>query len=287
GAFAAYHRAVLVHPNFGWDFLFREIVALLPGISATVEGAGTADNPWRISLGAPLGALNLELVAWNAQTSGNAADDQQLRLGLRLVAASSPFTFSWLAELLAFDLPQAGSGRVALVGAQHAAVRVAPAFSGPLLGGLAGTNLSARVGSAGIRVDWTPGTDVTWRASLDNIRLQAGADIVDVPAIVFPPPAGFDLANPAAAAAVFGLTPTTLERLLLLLAAQATNGLGPQAVRLTSMLGMHRQQVGVPADWPTWSDPAAPGRLLTDPLGAFRSWLSRLATSASADGVPH
>src|SRR6185503_2323975 len=142
-------------------------------------------------------------------------------------------------------------------------------------------------GSAGIRVDWTPGTDVTWRASLDNIRLQAGADIVDVPAIVFPPPAGFDLANPAAAAAVFGLTPTTLERLLLLLAAQATNGLGPQAVRLTSMLGMHRQQVGVPADWPTWSDPAAPGRLLTDPLGAFRSWLSRLATSASADGVPH
>jgi len=287
GAFAAYHRAVLVHPNFGWDFLFREIVALLPGISATVEGAGTADNPWRISLGAPLGALNLELVAWNAQTSGNAADDQQLRLGLRLVAASSPFTFSWLAELLAIDLPQAGSGRVALVGAQHAAVRVAPAFSGPLLGGLAGTNLSAWVGSAGIRVDWTPGTDVTWRASLDNIRLQAGADIVDVPAIVFPPPAGFDLANPAAAAAVFGLTPTTLERLLLLLAAQATNGLGPQAVRLTSMLGMHRQQVGVPADWPTWSDPAAPGRLLTDPLGAFRSWLSRLATSASADGVPH
>jgi large repetitive protein len=287
GAFAAYHRAVLVHPAFGWNFLFREIVELLPGVSVTVTGSGTPDDPWRIALGAPLGPLALELVAWNAQTSGVAGDDQQLRLGLRLVAASAPFLFTWLAELLAFDLPAAGSGRVAIVGTQRVSVRVEPAFSGPLLGGLAGSNLTASVQSANVRVDWTPGSAVMWRASLDNIRLQAGADVVAVPAIVFPPPAGFDLANPAAAAAVFGLTPTTLERLLLLLAAQATNALGPQTVRLTSMLGIHRQQAGLPADWPTWSDPAASGRMLTDPLGALRGWLARVVTSASADGVPH
>lgn len=287
GAFAAYHRAVLLHPAFGWNFLFREIVELLPGVAVTVSGMGTPDNPWRIPLGPPLGPLELQLVAWNAQTSGVAGDEQRLRLGLRLVAASAPFSFTWLAEVLAFDLPAVGAGRVAVVGAQHVGVRVEPAFSGPLLGGLAGANLAASVQSANVRVDWTPGSAVDWRASLDNIRLQAGADAVAVPSIVFPPPAGFDLVNPAAAAAVLGLTPATLERLLLLLAAQATNALGPQTVGLTSMLGIHRQGSGLPADWPTWNDAAAPGRMLTDPLGALRGWLARMVTSASADGVPH
>lgn len=287
GAFAAYHRAVLLHPAFGWNFLFREIIELLPGVAAAVSGAGTPDDPWRIPLGTPLGPLELQLVAWNAQTSGVAGDEQRLRLGLRLAASVAPVSFTWLAEVLAFDLPAAGSGRVAAVGTQRLGVRVEPAFSGPLLGGLAGTNLNASVQSANVQVDWTPGSAVHWRASLDTIRLQAGADVVAVPSIVFPPPAGFDLANPAGAAAVFGLTPATLEKLLLLLAAQATNALGPQAVRLTSMLGIHAQQSGLPADWPTWIDPAAPGRMLTDPLGALRGWLARMVTNAGADGVPH
>ena len=39
-----------------------------------MQGTGTPDDPWRVPLGPAIGALELQLAAWNAQTSGNAAD---------------------------------------------------------------------------------------------------------------------------------------------------------------------------------------------------------------------
>jgi len=47
--------------------------------------------PWRVPLAAAAdNAIALELIAWNAQTSGNAADSQQLRIGLRAIAQRTP-----------------------------------------------------------------------------------------------------------------------------------------------------------------------------------------------------
>lgn len=286
GAIAAYHRAVLRSANFGWDRLFGELLALI-GAADAVEGAGTPANPWRIPLGPPVGAMELALAAWNAQTSGNAGDPQQLRLGLRLGATSEAVAFGWLAEVLAFDLPAAGSGHVAIVGAQHLAVTVEPAFAGTMLDGAAGPTIGLSVERARAALDWTPGDRPQWQVELQGLHIQAGADAIDVVAIAFPPPAGFDLANPAAAAAKFGLTPETLAKLLALLATQASGALGPQAARLTGLLGMHSHAPGLPADWPNWIDPAAADILLTDPLAALRSWLKRLLCGVSADGVPH
>ncbi|HEV7912273.1 MAG TPA: hypothetical protein VGP22_00790, partial [Albitalea sp.] len=120
-----------------------------------------------------------------------------------------------------------------------------------------------------------------------NLQIDAGGDVFTVPSIALPAAAGFDLANPVAAAALFGLTPTTLERLVALLVAQAASLLPGATRELTALLGLHRFAAALPADWPQWADPAAPGRSLTDPLAALRAWLQRMLVSASADGRPH
>ena len=99
--------------------------------------------------------------------------------------------------------------------------------------------------------------------------------------------AGFDLADPVAAAATFGLTPSTLEKLTSLLLAQAAAAVGEDARRLTALIGLHRFAEGLPEDWPTLAAPADPGRLLSDPLAAARDWLQRLASGASAAGESH
>src|SRR6185503_7056316 len=129
----------------------------------------------------------------------------------------------------------AGAGSVAIVGAQHLRLSVEPAFSGALLDGLAGTDLSAEVDAAALSLDWTPGGAAAWHAGLQGVRLHAGAEDIVVPAIAFPPAAGFDLSDPAAAAAAFGLTPATLETLVRLLATQAAGAAGPAMARLTGL----------------------------------------------------
>ena len=84
-AIAAVHRAVLLDATHNWSFLLEEITAIA-GITGAVSGTGTRNDPWRVSLAAP-GIIDIELAAWNAQTSGVATDPQKLRLGLRASVA--------------------------------------------------------------------------------------------------------------------------------------------------------------------------------------------------------
>lgn len=283
GAIAAVHRAALLDAAHGWGVLFGELASLLPGLPGGVAGTGSAADPWRIALGPALGSLQLHLAAWNAQTSGNPADDQRLRIGLRLAADAAPLGFSLQSEVLAFDLPASGAGHLAFVGAQALRLAVTPAYSGTLFD----AEVSASVAALAAELDWAPGARMAWRVGLENVRVDAGADSFSVANLGFPPAAGFDLSNPAAAAAAFGLTPATLEKLLSLLLGQAASTLGDDARDLAALVGLHRFAAGLPDDWPTLASGAAPGRLLTDPLAAVRDWLARLLTSASATGDSH
>ena len=281
GAIAAIHRAALVDATQSWDHLFAEVIALLPGLPGAMQGTGTPDDPWRVPLGPAIGALELQLAAWNAQTSGNAADEQRLRLGLRLAAASPPITFAWLAEVLAFDLPASGSARVGFVGTQSLRLAIAPAYDGKLFD----DEVHATVASVAAQMSWSPGAPMSWRAGLENVRIEAGPDAITVASIAFPPAAGFDLSNPATAAASFGLTPETLEKLALLLVAQVASALGEEGREVAAFVGLHRFVEGLPDDWPTLANAGSPGRFLTDPLAALRDFVSRLFTTASADGT--
>ena len=283
GAIAAIHRAALLDPVNGWGSLSGELVALLPGLPGGVVGSGKPDDPWRIGLGPAIGRLELQLAAWNAQVSGNPADDQKLRVGLRLAATAAPVDFTWLAELLAFDLPATGAGRLAFVGAQSMRLAIAPAYSGTLFD----AEVTASVAALSAELDWAPGSPMAWRAGIENLRVDAGGESFTVAKLGFPALAGFDLADPVAAAATFGLTPSTLEKLTSLLLAQAAAAVGEDARRLTALIGLHRFAEGLPEDWPTLAAPADPGRLLSDPLAAARDWLQRLASGASAAGESH
>ena len=282
GAMAGVHRAVLRDPVFGWNRLFAELVVLLPGVPAAISGTGSLNDPWRATLG-NTGALQLQLVACDAQADASPAATRQLRLGLRLAAEAAPLSFAFTSDLLAFDLPATGTGQVSLLGAQRLRLAIAPAFAGKLFD----DSISASVDAFFAELRWAPGDALAWQAGIANLRIDAAGEVITVPSIALPAIAGFDLGNPAAAAALFGLTPATLERLASLLIAQAASTLPGPARELTALLGLHRFGSGLPTDWPQWADVAAPGRSLSDPLAALRGWLQRLLTTAGADGRPH
>ncbi len=103
-AIAAIHRGALLDTAHPWAHLLEEAAALA-GITTAAAGSGTPAAPWTVQL-ASSGSVTLSLAAWNAQTSGNAADVQQLRLGLLATATVAPVTASWSTVLFAFDLPR-------------------------------------------------------------------------------------------------------------------------------------------------------------------------------------
>ena len=152
--------------------------------------------------------ISIELAAWNAPGSTNTADPQQLRLGLRASASSAPWNAWWLAELLAFDLPQSGSGGLALMAGQHAEFLLQPV---PALPETAGISISAD--SVGIGLDWIPGGSIAMHATVSNLSVTAGTT-VNIPSLVFPPPAGFDIANPLPTLGVSAADLASLFRLL-------------------------------------------------------------------------
>lgn len=282
GAIAALHRAVLRDAAFGWQRLFGEVAALVLGPGAAVSGTGSAGDPWRATLGTE-GALRLELIAFDAQTDAAPAAARQLRLGLRLAAAAAPLSFTLSGELLSFDLPASGAAQLGFVGAQRLRLALQPAVAGSLLGG----DLSASIDSFFAELHWAPGEALEWSAGASQLRFTAFGEVFDLPAVALPAAAGFDLANPAAAAASFGLTPASLERLLSALVALVADQLPTAARDATALLGLHRRGPALPPDWPIWADAVQPGLMLADPLGAARSWLQRLLTGLAADGRPH
>ena len=269
-AIAAVHRAALLDSTHNWSFLFAELTAV-SGLTGTVSGAGTNNDPWRVSL-AP-GTISIELAAWNSQESHNASDVQQLRVGLRASVTSAPWNAWWLAELLAVDLPQSGAGAIALMAGQHAAFSLQPV---PALPPSAGVTLSAD--SVAITMDWAPGGSMQLRGAVSNLSATSGTT-VNVPSLVFPAPAGFDISNPLPA---LGVSLADLEALFLRLFSRGLSSwAGAQGAALSVLLGLNGNLPGLQADWPTLQ-----GNIFTDPFGSLRAWLNHLAVDISSDASP-
>ena len=281
GAIAAVHRAVLLDNTHSWSHMLEEIGGLA-GITTAVTGTGSRIDPWVLSL-APPSTFHIEIAAWNDQASGAASDPQKLRVGLRASFSQAPVAFYWLAELLAFDLPQSGAGTVSLMAGQHAHFEIQPI---PTIPSVAGLTLS--IGDLAADMTWTPGTALAWSAGLQNVAVAYAGSTIHVTAIGFPLAATFDVGSPAAIAADFGLTIPELELLLRLILARALYSWGGMpAYTLAGVLGIHGGLDGLPADWPALADPSGPGSLLSDPFTALRNWVAAIATGVGADGSPH
>ena len=278
-AIAAFHREVLLDGQ-RWSFLLGEIAGLL-GVTPVTSGTGTQSDPWLVQI-ASEGALTLNLAAWNGQTSGNAVDPQQLRLGLRVLAAKSPVTFSFSSELLAFDLPQGAAGTSSLMGGQHALLSIQP---GVTTSSVAGVALNASSFSA--EADWLLGSAVSWRASVNGLTLTSNASSVGPLSLTFPPSGAFDVSNLTSTAQSLGISIPNLELLLRVLIARAALAWGEvPGYTIAALLGLHSDLTGLPADWPVLADPSGPGSVITDPASAFRNWLAQVATAVSSGGSP-
>lgn len=281
GAIGAVHRGALLDSTHSWAFLLEELAGLA-SLTGAVHGSGTILDPWNVTI-TTTGPIDIELAAWNAQTSGNPADPQKLRVGLRAAVTSDPIEFEWLAELLAFDLPATGSGSVSLMAGQHAIFSATPL---PPIPEIAGVEVT--VDSFAASMDWAPGSPMQWLASINNVVITAGSDTVTLPALKFPSSAGFDVSTPAAAAATaasFGITVPNLELLVrMLLARAALDWGGVPAFTLAGLLGVHDELPGLPSDWPVLSDPSGVASLFTNPADALRGWIHQLVTTVSSDG---
>lgn len=259
-AIGTVHRSALLDATHNWSALFLEVAGLL-GLAGPVSGSGAQSDPWIVALAA--GPISIDLAAWNAQANA-AADNQQLRLGLRASAASAPWTFSWLCEVLAFDLPAAGGGGVALFAGQHVAVSVKPV---PESDPVAGVTVAAD--SFAITLDYVPGSAVVGSATISGFTVKSGADSVNFPTLSFPAPAGF------------AITPDVEKALRLLFSAALGSWMPENGNALAALLGLNGNVLDLPADWPL----LAPG-FLSDPFGALRAWLGHIAIDLSSDGAP-
>ena len=122
-AIAALHRNALISTAHPWSIYLSELAALL-SLPATVTGSGTPADPWSVPV-ASAGPMSVALTAWNAQTSGNPADPQQLRIGLGAQAVTPTAQASWASALIGADLPASGANHVTLFAEHLATVDVA------------------------------------------------------------------------------------------------------------------------------------------------------------------
>ncbi len=274
------HRAVLLDGTHSWSHLLEE-AAGLAGITAAATGSGTVADPWKVAF-ASTGDVALSLAAWNAQTSGNAGDVQQLRFGIMSNLTVAPVTASWKTELFALDLPQSGAPSAALLGAQHLTTNINPL---PALPPVAGVSLSAD--SIQASVDWSFGKPLVWNAQLTNLQLSAAGQTKQIATLHFPPTVALDFSDRSAVSAALGISVPDIEDLLRLLLARLVFEFGgTPAFALSALLGLHGQLNGLPADWPKLADPGALGSLFTDPFTALRNWFKSLALNISSDGTP-
>jgi hypothetical protein len=279
-AIGVIHRGALLDTAHPWSHLLEEAAALA-GITTAATGSGTVAAPWTVHL-ASSGAVTLSLAAWNAQTSGNAADVQQLRLGLMAQVNVAPVTATWSTTLFAFDLPQTGAPSASLLGGQQASLNISPL---PALPQVAGIGLAAD--SLQASVAWTPGRTPTWNAALTNLQISAGGQTKQIANLHFPPQVALDFSNPGAVAAALGITVPDIVSLLRLLLARVVFELGGMpAFALSGLFGLQGQLNGLPVDWPQLADPGSLGSLFTDPFTALRNWFKTLAINVSADGTP-
>lgn len=282
-AISAVHRQRLINSKnnspHDWQPMLEEIAALLE--LGSVVGVGTQEDPWRVGIG-PASTINVELAAWNAQTSNDPDVPQLLRLGLRASMSSAPLQFAWLVELLAFDLPKSSEGAVSLMAGHHAILQVESGATTPPVAGI-----SIHADSFLAQMDWTASSLIVWRASVEGLSVTVDEVTVGPSTLRFPSASNFDVSDPAATAASFGISVPDFELVLrALIAKAALSWGGMQGFTIAGLLGLHKGLSGFQSDWPTLADPAIPGSLLSDPFSAMRQWLNRIAIDLSTDGSP-
>jgi large repetitive protein len=272
-AIATLHRNALLSVAQPWSIYLSELAALI-SLPTAVTGSGSLADPWTATI-ATLGPLRLTLVAFNAQTSGNAADPQQLRLGIRLEAGGAAAALSWTSALIAADLPATGANHVSLFAEHDVAVTLQPPPWNAGATQIAATSVSATF-------SLVAGASANVRAAVNGLTVTAPGGSVSVPTLAFPFPAGFDPQNPTAA---LGISSAQLEKIATaLLSLAMTDALGSAGTAMAVLLGCGAGAPGLPADLPSVGDVAS-GTLFTDPAGSLRTWLDQIATTVSASGV--
>lgn len=280
GAFGAYHREVLLDAVNGWSFIFEDLAGLLG--ASPVSGTGTAADPWRAPLAAAIGPLDLQLAAWNAQTTPGAGQPQLLRIGLRIGADSGNVHFSWAAGLLAFDLPASGAANLSFIGAQTLRFSLQPAINFQIA-----DDVTVNLDNAELVATWSVPTGFAWRGTATNFAIQAGPATFTINALSFPPAAGFDSQHMDTTAAALGLNAGQLEAAVCFLLTWVAAQVAPELYVTAALAGLHLQLAELPADAPLLPDPAHPGGLFSDPVAAVRSWAQRALAFVDSTGVPY
>ncbi len=273
----ALHRAALLSTSHSWKNYFGELSALL-SLSGSITGGGTSTDPWASEIGSA-GALTLQLVAWNDQSSTAATDPQQLRVGVRLLASNPTVDATCTLVLFSADLPATGSAAVALLAGCRANVEIVPKT------GTAGSGIAVTATSISASCNIPFGATPTLNAKIVGLSIALPSGTVTLPTLTYPPSAGFDVQNPMP---TLGISASDLERIVAALLADALDeALGTTGLGLAVLLGCGAGVAGIPADLPTLVDPAAPTQVFTDPLGALRGWLARIATGTGTDGTAY
>ena len=193
GSIRAHHRGLLADGR--WWLVLREIARAL-GRDEPVAGAGTAADPWRVTLleGREPARVLLELIAWD---DGGSDGIRRLRLGVGLTSSVPPVEGGLRLALAAVDLPPPGAAvAIRLLGDASLSLGVGTGDDWIAL-----PDGSLLRGEVSLSVGWIPGSLPTARARMAGLRLATpqGAE-VPLPEISLPSPEGV-AAIPAAALA--------------------------------------------------------------------------------------
>ncbi|MFZ5890552.1 MAG: DUF6603 domain-containing protein [Myxococcota bacterium] len=251
GALGRFHRDALMQN--GWPALLRELGSLL-GISvpSLAAHAGSLSDPWPITLAAS-GPISVRVVAFR---SGEA----HLHLGLEVELSEGAFRVALLTELFSADLPATGEATLALFQEHHASIGIEPVPKATLL---PGTSIHAARLALGVR--WLLGSLPQAEGVLEGVVLSEGGS--SLPA--------FDIGFP------FPATPPPIGDAVLRLIVQraAARFAGEAGINLLAVLGVTRNALALPADFPLLSGD------LGSPIALLRPWLRRVLTETSAEGA--
>lgn len=249
GALGKFHRDALVRD--GWPALLRELGTLV-GVAPSTSGAGSLGDPWLLTLAsaAPI------FVGITVFRSGDAS----LHLGLDLALDEGAFRVALRSELLRVDLPAAGELTAALFHEHHALVRIAPVPRAPFFPGV---TIGADRLFLGVR--WLLGSAPSAEAALEGVTLVDGGTALP----------SFDVTFPF----VGGPPPLGDAVLRLIVRKAAARWGGEPGLQLLALLGISRDALLLPADFPLLTGN------LQSPRALLRPWLRRVLNESSLDGA--
>ena len=269
-AVGSVHRRALADAAHPWSALFGELGALL-GLAQPVEGAGQADDPWRLDL-AVAGRLALRLVAFHV---GGPETTERLHLGLEASIAEPPVRASYRSELVVVDFVADGDPSVRIFGDQKLSVGVSPVPRPPSLPGMRISADSLETG-----VTWSPGQGARGGATVSGLSVRVGTETLSLPALVFPPQTDPDPDVPGSG---LGLDPAVLDALLRALLARAAVSWGGFAGFVaTALLGAHGTLADLPPGWPTLRPAGGAASILDDPAASLQDFVQRLCDVPAA-----